>query len=103
MRPLSLHHDRAIGPSLLGLAESRAQRKHRAELGGGPDETDLSTVTAGPHERRIALVMVILSAVAFAAAVPFARVPLAPVPAFIPAYEAVLAINDLITAILLFG
>jgi len=37
----------------------------------------------------------------FAVLVPFARQPLTPVWAFIPTYEAALAINDLITAVLL--
>ena len=68
-----------------------------------PSESDLSSMSAGPRDRRIALGIVALSAFAFAAAIPFARVPLLPVPAFIPAYEAALAINDLITAALLFG
>ncbi len=65
--------------------------------------TFLSTVAAGPGQRRLALAVLVLSAVAFAAAVPFARVPLIKVPAFIPAYEAALVINDLITATLFFG
>ena len=37
----------------------------------------------------------------FVVIVPFARQPLTPVWAFIPIYEAALAINDLITAVLL--
>ena len=39
----------------------------------------------------------------FACAVPFAGVPLAPVPAFVASYQSALAINDVITAILLFS
>lgn len=39
----------------------------------------------------------------FLAAVPFAKVPLAQVWAFIPSYESAIVINDLITAVLLFG
>ena len=38
----------------------------------------------------------------FATTVPFVRVPLAQMPAFIPAYEAALFFIDLITAVLLF-
>jgi signal transduction histidine kinase len=63
----------------------------------------LSTAPAGPRERRLALAVVLASAALFAAAAPFAKLPLAPVPAFIPAYESALAINDLVTAVLLFG
>ena len=47
--------------------------------------------------------MVGVSAVLFACAVPFAGVPLAPVPAFVASYQSALAINDLITAVLLFS
>ena len=39
----------------------------------------------------------------FLAAVPFAKVPLGQVWAFIPIYQSALVVNDLITAILLFG
>jgi len=60
-------------------------------------------VRAGPRERIAAGVVIAVSALAFLVAVPFAGVPLAPVGAFIPAYEAALVINDLTTAALLFG
>jgi PAS domain S-box-containing protein len=63
----------------------------------------LSTAPAGPRERRLAIAVVVVSALAFAATVPFVRVPLARVPAFIPSYESALTVNDLITAILLFA
>jgi PAS domain S-box-containing protein len=63
----------------------------------------LSTQPAGRGERRFALGVVLASLVVFLAAAPFAKVPLAPVPAFIPIYESALTINDLITAVLLFG
>ncbi|HET6319691.1 MAG TPA: MASE4 domain-containing protein, partial [Chloroflexota bacterium] len=39
----------------------------------------------------------------FAALAPFAQRPLAPVWGFIPVYEAALVVNDLVTAVLLFG
>jgi PAS domain S-box-containing protein len=63
----------------------------------------LSNVAAGSRDKRLALAVVLVSAVLCIAAVPFVRVPLLQVPSFIPAYEAALAINDLITAVLLFG
>jgi signal transduction histidine kinase/DNA-binding response OmpR family regulator len=43
------------------------------------------------------------AAVVFAALVPWATVPLVPVPAFIPVYESAVIITDLVTAVLLFG
>ncbi len=63
----------------------------------------LSTLPAGRGERRLALAVVLASGAVFLIAVPVARVPLAPVWAFIPAYQSALVVNDLITAVLLFG
>ncbi len=63
----------------------------------------LSTLPAGPRERRLALAVVLASVVVFLAAAPLAKVPLAQVWAFIPIYESALVINDLITAVLLLG
>ena len=57
----------------------------------------LSTMPATRRDRTAALIVVGISAVLFACAVPFADVPLAPVPAFIASYQSALAINDLIT------
>ncbi|MBW8844947.1 MAG: response regulator [Burkholderiales bacterium] len=58
---------------------------------------------AGPRERRHALVVALISAAVFVALLPFAKLKLAPVPAFIPIYESALVLTDLITAVLLFG
>ena len=44
-----------------------------------------------------------LSVVFFLAVAPFARMPLRPIPAFIPTYEMVLVTVDLVTAVLLLG
>ena len=63
----------------------------------------LSTLPAGRRERLIALIVLVVSVLIFAALAPFARVQLAPVWAFIPAYQSALAVNDLITAVLLLG
>ena len=63
----------------------------------------LSTLPAGRGERRLALGAVLVSFGVFVAAAPFAKVPLPPVWAFIPVYQSALVVNDLITAILLFG
>jgi diguanylate cyclase (GGDEF)-like protein len=62
----------------------------------------LSTVTAGPNERRIAVAFLVLSVATFLAVAPFAKMPLAPMPGFIAIYETALVITDLITAVFLF-
>jgi diguanylate cyclase (GGDEF)-like protein len=63
----------------------------------------LSTGFAGRHEVRLALTAVLISFAIFCAAAPFSTMPLAQVPAVIPAYESALVLCDLITAVLLFG
>jgi PAS domain S-box-containing protein len=63
----------------------------------------LSTLPASSRDRKAALAAVGVSAVLFACAVPFVGVPLAQVPAFVASYQSALAINDVITAILLFS
>ena len=63
----------------------------------------LSTLPAGARERRLALVVIVASVAIFLVAAPFAKVPLTPVAAFIPIYQSALILNDLITAVLLFG
>jgi membrane-associated sensor protein len=71
---------------------------------GGPDHRRLmlSSALATTPEKRVALIVAVASLVAFVAIVPFVRVPLPKMPAFIPAYEASLFFIDLITAVLLF-
>jgi PAS domain S-box-containing protein len=61
----------------------------------------LSTLPASTRDRKIAVAVVCGSAIFFAAALPFLRVPLPPIPAFVASYQAALAICDLITTIFL--
>jgi len=63
----------------------------------------LSTLPATPGERRLALVALSVSAAIFLALVPFAKQPIGQVWAFIPIYQSAFVVNDLITAVLLFG
>jgi two-component system sensor histidine kinase/response regulator len=63
----------------------------------------LSTLPAQGGQRRLALVVVLLSSAVFVCAAPFAKQPLAPLPAFLPVYQSALVINDVITCVLLFG
>jgi signal transduction histidine kinase len=62
----------------------------------------LISVPARPADRRLALTVVGLSLLVFLLLAPFATRKLAEVWAFIPAYEAALAISDLITSVILF-
>jgi signal transduction histidine kinase len=63
----------------------------------------LSTLPAPRGQRRLALAAVLISLAVFLAAAPFAKLPLPPLPAFLPIYQSSLVICDLITAVLLFG
>ena len=63
----------------------------------------LSLAPAAGRDRQLATIVVGLSAAIFLAALPFAKHQLAPLAAFIPAYQSALVVNDLITAVLLFG
>lgn len=73
-----------------------------------PNSSDLNpaflpTLRPEHSERRLALAVALTSLVIFIALAPFAKVPLPRVDAFIPIYQSALVINDLITAVLLFG
>lgn len=63
----------------------------------------LSLLPASAGEKSLAYLVIAVSRFAFALAAPFAKMPLPRVDAFVPAYQASLALNDLITAVLLFG
>jgi len=63
----------------------------------------LSILPARPGDRRIARAVILLGLVVFAATLPFAKIQLPRIDAFVPIYEASLIITDLITAVLLFG
>src|SRR5262249_10179454 len=63
----------------------------------------LSTMPAGPRQRRIALAVVLIAAGLFVLGLPFASVQLPEGWAFIPVYESRLIIIDAIPAVLLFG
>jgi two-component system, sensor histidine kinase and response regulator len=61
----------------------------------------LATEIATTQEKRLAGIAIAISLVGFAIGVPFVRLQLPAIPAFIPAYEAALWVTDTITAILL--
>ena len=62
---------------------------------GGRDQRRLflSTALATQREKRVALAIAAIALVAFLAMVPFVRLPLAKMPAFIPSYEAALYLH----------
>lgn len=63
----------------------------------------VSTLRPPAAHRRAALFTVVLSLLVFAAAAPFAKQPLGPQHAFLPAYQSALVVFDLITSVLLLG
>ena len=63
--------------------------------------TFLSTLPATSTDRAAALAIIGVSSVLFAIAVPFAGIPLPPVPAFVASYQSALAVSDIVTAVLL--
>lgn len=70
-----------------------------------PYETQafLSTIRAQRGDRRLALILLALSAFGFAVALPFASRPLIHIDGFIPAYEASVILIDALTALMLLG
>ena len=83
-----------LRPAVAAPGVSQTDEAHRVFPSGLP---------AGSREWALTSTVVLLSAALFVAAIPFAKVPLAKVWAFIPLYEGSLVITDLITAALLFG
>jgi signal transduction histidine kinase/CheY-like chemotaxis protein len=63
----------------------------------------LGSAPAGRWDRRLATVFILLSFAGLIGITPIARMALAPLPNFVPAYESALWICDLITAVLLLG
>jgi hypothetical protein len=70
-------------------------------IGPGQRAFLLVTALATPRQKRCAVTIGAAALLAFIAAVPFVRMPLAQMPAFIPSYEAALVFIDLVTAVLL--
>jgi signal transduction histidine kinase len=70
-----------------------------------PDESQILLATLPPTrgQRRLAIAIVVALLVAFVIMVPFAKIELPPVNAFIPTLETALLINDLLTSALLFA
>jgi signal transduction histidine kinase/DNA-binding response OmpR family regulator len=62
-----------------------------------------STLPPGPKERAAARWVVGMSALLFCILLPFSKLPLSRIATFIPVYETLLVVIDIITAVLLFG
>jgi len=82
-----------------GLFQQTGQRAKRSAI----HTPALPLAPATARQIRWAFFIVIISIAVTAAAVPFARLPLLKVTAFIPSYESATATCDLVTAVLLFG
>lgn len=67
------------------------------------DLSFLTTSPATPSGRRLALVVMVLSAIVFTVVLPSVKIPMGVIPSFIPAYQSALIVIDLTTAVLLFG
>ncbi|MHA6844817.1 GGDEF domain-containing protein [Ralstonia syzygii] len=63
----------------------------------------LLSLSPGRRTYRMARAVALLSLLVFIVVTPFAKVQLAQLPSFVPTYESALILNDLITAVLLFG
>ncbi len=63
----------------------------------------MATSPATPWHRRMAFAVIIVTLVAYAAVVPFARVLLPRIDSFIPTVMGIAFVADLVTAVLLFG
>jgi hypothetical protein len=63
-----------------------------------PSDSFLATAPAPPAAKRWALAISIASFVVFCALIPFARVSLPRVDAFVPIYDSIFALNNLLTA-----
>lgn len=63
----------------------------------------LSTLPPTRGQSRLAFGIIAASVLVFFAILPFAKIQLPKIWAFIPLYQSALAVNDLVTAVLLFG
>ncbi len=63
----------------------------------------LLSLSPGRRTYRMARAVALVSLLVFLSMVPFAKVQLAQLPSFVPTYQSALILNDLITAVLLFG
>jgi signal transduction histidine kinase len=67
------------------------------------DGAFLSRAAVGSRELRLCLALIGISAVVFVICIPYVRVPMPASPAFVAVYNAVSILNDLTTAVILFG
>jgi signal transduction histidine kinase/ActR/RegA family two-component response regulator len=96
--------DEAATPSGDGFfAELHGGAPTAADTGPHYQHQFLSTEIASKSDRGLALAILLPSALGFVVAIPFAQTMLVRVDAFIPAYEAALALIAAITAVMLFG
>jgi two-component system, sensor histidine kinase and response regulator len=91
-------------PATHGLVQSGSpQRDSLPATNSAAASAILPLDPATPRVLFWAFAVVLVSTLSLVAAIPFVRMPLAKIPAFIPSYESAMAICDLVTAVLLFG
>jgi diguanylate cyclase (GGDEF)-like protein len=74
-----------------------------ADVGAAESEIFLIELPAQRRACRFATAVVVASTLIFLIVVPLAKLPLQPLPTFIPIYQSALVINDLITVVFLLG
>jgi diguanylate cyclase (GGDEF)-like protein len=79
------------------------ERGRMTDAATGNDGGLLSNLPAGRGEVRFAAAIIVVSSIVFLVLAPFAKLPLAPLPTFIPIYQSALVINDVIIAVFLLG
>lgn len=85
------------------MAEQQFLDTVRIQSRAAEEDGLLSSREPGRAAILIATAVVVVSTIAFLFAIPFVRIPLPKIHAFIPMYEAALIVTDTITAILLYG
>ena len=79
--------------------------KRPSRVGGDPTGAETTLLSLPPTHRqtRWAIAVAVCQVAAFALVAPFARTQLAEINAFIPAFEGVIFVTDLVTSVLLFS
>ena len=67
------------------------------------DDAFVATLRSTSRQQRFALTIVVISLAIFSILAPFAKVQLPAAPVFIAVYQTAFVLNDVITAVLLFG
>jgi signal transduction histidine kinase/ActR/RegA family two-component response regulator len=92
-----------FGTAALEARQAMERDRYSQSQPGNEPRAFLATLPAEQHDRQLAFGVVMISAAVFVSVAPFAKVPIGEIGPFIPLYQSALVINDVITAVLLFG